>query len=266
MYEEISDVTILTIIISTFLLLFLGSIVIYFLLIYQRKVHRHQEELLLLRETFNKTLLQSQLEIKEHTLHHISTELHSNISQIVAVINMNLSSYFQSSPRDESILRETKTLVKQLATEVKSLTTTLNSDHVGKAGFLKMMRTEIERLERAHVYKVHLNISGSEFRLNPEKEIILFRLCQEILNNIIKHADGSVIEIFLEFETNALIISIKDNGKGFDLEETSLRAIETGSTGINNIYSRTTQMEGEVVIYTSPGNGAEIKVKIPKST
>lgn len=265
MYEEISDVTTLTLIISTVLLLFLGSIVIYFLFIYQRKIHKHQEELLLLRETFNKTLLQSQLEIKEQTLHHISTELHSNISQLIAVINMNLSSYFQISPRDESILKETKTLVKQLTTEVKSLTTTLNSDHVGKAGFLKMLRTEIERLDRAQIYQTSLDIIGNEYRLKTENEIILFRLCQEILNNIIKHANGNNIHVLVQFASDFLIVSIKDNGKGFDLNNVIQHAVETGSTGISNIYSRTKQMDGEVSIHTSPGKGSEIKVKIPKS-
>lgn len=265
MYKEISGITILTIIISTILLLFLGGIIIYFLFIYQRKVHKHEEELLLLRETFNKTLLQSKLEIKEQTLNHLAKELHSNISQLIAVINMNLSSYFQSSVKDESILRESKVLVKQLAAEVKTLTSTLNSDHVGKAGFIRMLRTEIEKLERAHVYKTYLELVGEEYRLKPENEIILFRLSQEILNNIIKHANGDTIHVVVLFDSEFLSVHIRDNGHGFNLDEVIRNAVDTNSTGLSNIYNRTKQMEGEVTIHTSLGKGTEIKVKIPKS-
>src|SRR4051794_35031343 len=111
MQTSISEVTFLTILISTLLILIFGGGIIYFLFLYQGKRYRHQKEMLELREAFNQTLLLSKLEIQEQTLDHISKELHANFSHLVSLININLSEILpqSSSTMKESIL-ETKSL------------------------------------------------------------------------------------------------------------------------------------------------------------
>ncbi len=264
MYKKISDVTVLTIIISTVLLVCLGSLIVYFLFAYQKKSHRHQEELILLNENFGKTLLLSRLEIQEQTLNHIAKELHSNISQVVSVININLSSHLQENATyNNSNITESKILLKQLMLEIRDLTSSLNTEYVGKAGYLKMIENEVRRLERTGAYKMLYSIEGEPFRLPIEKEIILFRLSQEIINNTIKHAMAASISIKVMFSESFLMVVIGDDGSGFNLGEAMARSVETNSTGLSNIINRSKQIDGNVAIDTAIGKGTTITVTIP---
>lgn len=262
MHQKISDVTVLTIIISTILLIFLAAIIIYFLFAYQKKSHKHQKELLLLNESFNQTLLTSKLEIKEQTLDHIAKELHANISQLVSVININLSACLQRPAEAEDNIQETKALVKQLMSEVKRLSVTLNTEHIGRSGFETMLKKELEWLNKTGIYQINFQKEGDGFRFAPEKEIILFRLCQEILNNVIKHAEATQIDVHLSYSDNGLIIEIHDNGIGFNLNEIVRRAESSDSTGIHNIYHRSKQIDGTVEINSTPNEGTSIIVNL----
>ncbi len=264
MHAKISDATILTIIICTILLVMLGGIIISFLFAYQKKSHNHEQELLILKEDFNKTLLLSKLEIQEQTLDHIAKELHANISHLVSVININLSAHLQQygDGPDENI-HETKLLVKQLMAEIKGLSVALNTEHIGKAGFQRMLRNELERLTKTGLYEIQFLVLGQEYRLAPEREIILFRLCQEIINNIIRHAMAEKINIELHYEASRLIIKIADNGVGFSKEQAENGAGNNGSTGLSNIHSRCRQINGGVLISSARGSGTSVIVTIP---
>ena len=262
MHEEVSDATVLTVIISTFLLIVLGGIIVYFLFAYQKKSHRHQEEVLLLNEQFSHTLLLSKLEIREQTLDNISKELHANIGQLAAVVNMNLSTHLLRHKQDEHIA-DTKQLVIQMMEEIKNINITLNTGYIGKAGFQAMLEMELERLSKSGNYQVEFIKNGIGFRLSAEKEIILFRLCQELLNNIIRHAQATQINVQLEYQPAELKMLIVDNGVGFNLAEISAGAGKNKSTGIHNIYSRSKQINGSVRINSEPGKGTAVTVNIP---
>lgn len=265
MHSKISDVTILTIIISTLLLIVLGGVIIYFLYAYQRKGFKHQAELSSLEEGFNKTLLLSKLEIQEQTLNHIAKELHANISHLTSIININLGVYIQENPGERSDqIRETKSLVKQLMAEIKRISLTLNTEHIGKAGFLKMLEKELDRLVKTGRYLVKYSQNGVPFRLSGEKEIILFRLCQEILNNVVKHAKCSEIIVQVSYEHKYIYLYFEDDGLGFDLTSALENAANNNSTGLSNIYNRSRQISGEVIINSSPGKGSNVMVKIPQ--
>ncbi len=265
MHQTISDDTVLTVVLSTALLVILGTIIIFFLFAYQRKVYRHHEDLLKLNETFNRTLLLSKLEIREQTLDHMAKELHSNVSQLVSVININLSTLLPlpEAQETEAGIRETKSLVKMLMSEIKRLSVTLNTDHIGRIGFLQMLAVELERLSATGIFEINFEKLGVEYRLQTDREIILFRLCQEILNNILNHADASVIDVKLAFDEAFLSVTIADNGVGFDAEALAGDTTLVNSTGLHNIRNRTTQMSGSVHITSSPGNGTTINVQIP---
>jgi len=119
MQASVSTVSLLTIIISTLLLLSFSSAVIYYVFLYQRKRFRHQKEVQDMLDTFNQTLLQSKLEIQEETLDHIAKELHANFSQLVSLININLSAILpQSSDETKEGILETKSLAKLGVSEI----------------------------------------------------------------------------------------------------------------------------------------------------
>lgn len=262
MQTTISSTT-LTIIISTALLFGFSVLIVYFLFLYQRKRFRHQQELLEMREVFGQTLLESRLAIQEQTLDHISKELHANFSHLVSLININLSEILPQSPVEqrENII-ETKSLAKQLMSELKALSANLNTDHIIHIGLVKAVENELNRIAKSKRYEIQITKTGEEYRLLPEHEIILFRLCQEVLNNILKYANASKVAASFSFSPNEFILVIADNGEGFDVAKALDQSGEKLSTGLINMQKRAQTINANFNI-SSNTDGTVVSINIP---
>jgi signal transduction histidine kinase len=267
MQKTFSEETYLTIITSTALLLFFVVLMVYYFFRLQKKRFQHEQEVTALRENFNRAILQSRLEIHELALDHIAKELHANFSHLGSLININLAAALaETTGSARKYLIESKQLAKQLMAELKFLSVSMNSDHLMKTGFYKAFTNEMQRLERTGKYEVVSKLTGEPVRLPPEKEIILLRLCQEILNNIIRHSKATKIIATIEYTAEHLFLGIEDNGVGFDSAEAKERSVEKASTGLMNIAGRALLIKGELSIESQKGKGTCVSVTIPLST
>ncbi len=264
MSQSLSEETILTILVSTILLLFFVCLLTYFFFRQQKKRFQHQREVLELRDSFNQTILQSKLEIQNRTLDHIAKELHANFSHLVSLININLSAILaKSSGEVTEHIVETKLLAKQLMGDLKELSVSLNSDFLMKAGFNKSLRNELQRLIKTGLYEVTFEQLGAPFRLPSGQEIVLFRLCQEVLNNIVRHSGAKKIEVKLHYDQSSLSLTIIDNGRGFDVLEVKDRSVKSDSTGLLNIAGRAKLINADFNITSTIGIGTQVTLIIP---
>lgn len=110
---------------------------------------------------------------------------------------------------------------------------------------------------------IEFNISytESELDLNEEKAVVLFRIVQESINNVLKHAQASKVNISMKMESDNYVLEIADNGKGFDYAESR----EVNSLGLIGVKERAIMLGGEACISSSQGNGTLIRVRIPVS-
>jgi signal transduction histidine kinase len=264
MQSTISEVSLLTIIISTIIILIFGGVIIHFLFLYQRKKYKHKNEVIEMKENFSKMLLQSKFEIQEQTLDHIAKELHANIGHLASLININLSEILAKSKNEnqENIL-ETKSLTKQLLSELKALSASLNTDHIMHIGFEKAFTNEIARLNKTKKYQVSISKIGDEYRLIPEHETILFRLSQEILNNILKYSEANTITILLNYAMHEFELKISDDGIGFDENFVNSQSAAKESTGLINMQKRANLIGGSILIKSKISKGTEITISIP---
>jgi len=264
--QDTSQEIVVIVLVGTVTALSLTGLIVYLLFIYQRKRYRHQQELLELRESFNKTLLQSKLEIQEQTLNHISKELHANFGHLVSLININLSELMARGNDElkENIL-ETKSLAKHLLGELKALSASLNTDHIMQIGFSKAFQNEIAAIGKRKRYEIAFSKTDNEYRLSPEREIILFRMCQEILNNILKHAKASSINASLNYSLTEMTIEISDDGIGFDLGIANDQSSEKQSTGLLNIFNRAKQISAYVSVESKIDKGTKFVINIPRN-
>ncbi|CAM1339209.1 sensor histidine kinase [Tenacibaculum aestuarii] len=253
----------LTILVSTVLLLFFCGVVIYFLFKYQRKRYSHQQEVFELKESFNKILLNSKIQIQEQTLDHISKELHSNIGQLASLININLSELLHKTEEKEIVI-ETKALAKSLLSELKSISTALNTDYIMKVGFEKALKNELNRVSKTIKYPVNFNVKGNAFSLGPEKEIILFRLCQEVINNVIRYAQASEMNVNLDYDNDSIKLAIEDNGIGFDIDSVKKNREKNSSTGLLNIEKRAKVINANVNIVSKINYGTKVSLLISR--
>ncbi|GAA4339416.1 sensor histidine kinase [Flaviaesturariibacter amylovorans] len=254
------DEVVIMIILASLLLLLLAVIVIVSVIKYKQRQRRHVEEKNAIRQQFNQELLHTRIEIQEQTLKHIAQEIHDNIGQTLSLAKLHLNTIgTREGHEGAEKLGTTKDLVSKAIVDLRGLSRTLNSDAVLSGGLLKAVESELALIGRAGVFTTSLEITGQPVSLDPQKELILFRIVQEALNNSIKHSEASRIVVSLSYGENSVCTSVADNGKG---AVRAPAADQPGGTGLLNMKSRS-EIIGGTFSFTSAASGTEVRVILP---
>ncbi len=255
------DQTIFIIITSSIFLLVVISSFLLFINSYIKRNTKHKIEKLQLHSQFSQSLLQSQLEMKEQTLQHISYELHDNLGQIASLIKINLNTIRLDDQVNATVkVEDTKELVRQLIMDIKSLSLSLNSDRVAQLGIAKALENEVDRLNKTGHFVASLQGEGTIPRLDVNTTIILYRMVQEIINNMVKHSGAKTIKVSHRTIENLFILVCSDDGNGFNVEEEKIRR---GGSGLANLQNRAKLINAQLTIESSPENGTVISIELP---
>lgn len=254
---------IVTVIASALLMMFLIVIIVIAIIRYQGRMRLHLQEISNMKIAFQEEILKIQSEIEEQTFQRISEEIHDNIGQILSLAKVNLHTL--QLEKEHPAFKKTviiNDLVGKAIQDLRQLSKSLNSAHLSHQSLSDCIKTELDLIRKTGIYTTNIEEQGEEQTLDPKKQLIIFRMVQEILNNIIKHAKANNIRVLLEF-TPDLSICIRDNGIGFDPDYLdSLKSGERGS-GIGNIYRRAKLLNANVDIKSVLNLGTTIKLNIP---
>lgn len=239
--------------------IFLFFTIFFYLLIAQlhRRRIMHQTDLHNLKNQYEHTLLQSQLEIQEQTFRNISQEIHDNIGQVLSLAKLNLNTINEANFREK--LEVTDELVGKAIADLRDLSRSLNGEKITDLGLYVALAQELATIEKTVAVKTLLLGDDIDQLLNGEQVIILFRMMQELFNNIVKHANAGCIEVSLLATEQEVKICIKDDGVGFDLPK--LDATKTG-IGLKNLGQRAKLINGHLDIKTAPGEGTEVTISL----
>lgn len=249
----------------TFTFLIVGIVIILFFIIFFYlfiiQLHRrrilHQKEVVDLKVQYEQTILQSQLEIQEQTFKNISQEIHDNIGQVLSLAKLNLNTIPHTENAEKITL--TEELLGKAISDLRDLSKSLNSEKITDIGICEAIKQELSIVEKvAHIKTVFL-CSNAEIILSNEQTIVAFRMMQEILNNILKHAKANQITVDINTTGNTTTICIADNGMGFDPEK--LKSTETG-IGLKSIQQRCKIINAECTIKSAPGKGTGVEIVI----
>ncbi len=233
-----------------------------FILLYQKKSIAFTSEKKLMETRFQQEILLSQLEIQEQTLKNISQEIHDNIGQTLSLVKLNLNTIDLNKPTVvPQKISNSKELVGKAITDLRSLSKKLHTDSVMSAGLLKAIEFELGLVEKSGVFQTSFKIYGEPVPLDAQKELILFRIVQEAMNNIIKHAQASTIAISANFDPGQLLLSIQDNGNGFELPADD--GDMNRGIGMRSMQNRVALLNGQFVIETAPAKGTQIQISVP---
>lgn len=244
---------IFAIIVVIFILIFLG---IMFLVILARNNARKNRLLFeneRIKKEYEETLLKSRLEIQEHTLNHVSREIHDNIGQLLSLARLELNSIGAEADRGT-----TDELLEMAIAELRSLSHSLNTNHIKEKGFTQSLEDLLNQFQKSGKFQAFLIQDEDPFQLAEDKELILFRVIQELLNNITKHAQASEIKIELRHQKHLQQIIVTDNGVGFDTHSKKSQGI-----GLKNISERVAVIGGNLTIFSEIGKGTRINISIP---
>ncbi|WP_428328734.1 sensor histidine kinase [Mucilaginibacter sp.] len=243
--------------ISIFFILLISIIIITAILYHNRK-RTHKIEV----ANFQNILIQSQLEVQEQTMQTIGADLHDNIGQLLSLTSLTLNSIeLDNELKAKQKIDAAIDLTVRSIKEMRQLGKLLQGDQLIVLGLAEAIRHEINWVERSGKFKVTYVDEGEIPAVNnPDKDLIIFRIMQEAINNIIKHAFATEINIKLGYIENKMQLLITDNGVGFD---TANMPSEQLGMGLQNIRKRAGIIGGEVAILSTPGKGTKITIYIP---
>jgi hypothetical protein len=145
-----------------------------------------------------------------------------------------------TSEQDLIILKETKELIGKVIEDIRSLSRSLNNESVEFMGLVKATGFEIDRLNRLEYIKARLGITGVPAKLNNNDEVILFRIIQELISNVIRHSKATEFNLDFDFEKDMLKITADDNGLGMHKEKHNY------GIGLKNIISRIKLLDAKI--------------------
>ncbi|MGZ3920426.1 MAG: tetratricopeptide repeat-containing sensor histidine kinase [Bacteroidia bacterium] len=235
------------------------------LLFYQRKRLKQKE--ILNQERIKQQELRSKaiLQAEENERTRIARELHDGIGQQLSAAKLNLDALANNlklnKPEDSLLFKNVLDLMDESVKEVRQVSHSMMPNTLLKTGLASALREFINRISGAGGLKINLGIIGLNERLDQMTEQILFRVLQEIVNNIIKHSGATEVTIQLIRAEEELTLMIEDNGVGFNAAE-KLKD-ESGGIGLKNIKSRIEFLNGHINFDSFPGKGTTISIEVP---
>jgi signal transduction histidine kinase len=240
---------------SVFFLLLAAVIVIATWRYYSRK-RTHEMAVL----QFDHTLLQTRLEIQEQTFTSISQEIHDNLGQLLSLAKLQLNTMsFEKPDQAKEKLHDAVGLISQTIQSLRDLARNLHSETINQSGLIKALETEIRMIEKLGIMQSGFRVSGTPVSLDKNKSLIIFRIVQEALHNVIKHAKASLVDLQVHFSREHVKVTIKDNGTGFD------GAGNKEGSGLRNMKDRARVIGAEFRIESTPASGTFITLNIPQS-
>jgi PAS domain S-box-containing protein len=206
-----------------------------------------------------KQLLQATIDGQERERSEISRELHDNISQHLTTtrIYLEVAKDKVEGPLLDMITQAHKGLM-YISSEIRRLSQSLAPPELRDIGLVESIRDLCDLLKNLHAFSIKFEHHAfNEDRIPDSMKLMLFRIIQEQVNNIIRHANANNIIVTLESDDSDLRLFIADDGKGYDPQ-----LIKKG-LGLTNIINRVELFDGNAEVITSPGNGCFLRVSVP---
>jgi DNA-binding NarL/FixJ family response regulator len=229
----------LFIIVAFVLALMLVGFIVTILYMYQRRQHRQEQMMTQMRDEYEQELLKSQLEIQETTFKNIAQEIHDNIGQTLSLVKLTLSTLpVEKDSAIYSTISDSKEMLNKAIFDLADLSKSLHTDRIAHVGLSEAIQFELNMLKKTGLFDTHLHVSGDIRSHDAQNEIFIFRITQEILNNIVKHSKANNIDVQLLFGHNLFTLTIKDDGVGFDMARVQQNGSPSGGVGLKSMRNR----------------------------
>ena len=193
----------------------------------------------------------------------IAEDLHDNLGSVLATLKLHFENLRINQEKkkidQETLYNKTENLIDEAYLKVRSIAHAKNAGVIANQGLLLAVQMMAEKISSANKLKIEVIHFGLDKRLENNLEITVFRIIQELLTNIIKHAEAKNATINISLYDKNLNIIIEDNGKGFDMKKVNLK----NGMGISSIKTRVEHLKGSFTIDATLGKGSSILLDIP---
>ncbi|MEI6681738.1 MAG: sensor histidine kinase [Bacteroidota bacterium] len=204
--------------------------------------------------------MRSVIDGEELERQRLSRELHDGIGQLLIAIKLRMESLLYQDGKDiRNSIQELKKYFDQIIDEVRRISNNLMPSVLEAFGLAIAFRNLFSETEEHSGIRIHFDAKGDCDDLDKKSKTYVYRLMQEALNNIVKHAEASEVWVSLTRGADLLTLLVRDNGKGFSMD----KAEKGGGNGIHNMRERASLLEGHIEILAEPGKGTHITVNVP---
>ncbi len=209
------------------------------------------------------------IEAQEDERRRIARELHDQIGQILTAVKMNLHTVQQFCNGSEAgvFVKDNIEAVDEALRLVRDLSVDLRPPVLDDLGLVTALRWYADRYHIRTGLNIELfsDLSDQNQRFSREIETACFRIAQEALTNVVRHANASEVLLELSSEEGMLLLIVKDNGVGFDVESLRRRATRAATLGLISMQERAHAAGGDIQIISAPGKGTEVRFILPLS-
>ncbi len=217
---------------------------------------RLQKQLIKEEERKKQEVLHAIIHAQERERHEISHELHDNVSQILTTCKLLLEAAIQRD--NKKYLQQTRENLQKAIDEMRNISHRLNPATLKYIGLEGSINDLLSKINNAISLEISFSFSITDVnKIHDDIQLAMFRIIQEQLNNIIKHAEAKKVFIDLSEEREKIKLTITDDGKGHDLKA------KKHGLGLRNIFNRAEFHKGTAQIFTEPGRGFKLQVQIP---
>jgi len=220
-----------------------------------------QEKLLQQELNKQKLIAQAMVDAQEKERAEIGKELHDNINQILSTTKLYLELAKNDTGERLSLITRSAGNIHNAIHEIRNISRSLVPASIGDLGLQDSIIDLVESIQTTRAIHVEFYPVGNfDEMISDKAKLMLFRIIQEQINNVLKHSDARnlIIELILEETDNNIELSITDDGKGFNPEK-----VRKNGLGLSNIMSRADLFGGKVTIQSSPGHGCKLRVQVP---
>ncbi|WP_162903001.1 sensor histidine kinase [Taibaiella koreensis] len=204
---------------------------------------------------YEQVLLRSRLEVQEQALHHVNNEIKDNIGQVLSGVQMKLAALSERMGvnQEADTFSEVVSGMGKSISDLRKLGTLLDPPTIEKIGLLDAIEKELAFVSL--IYNLQCTFTYSEHLpgLNVEQDLLLFRILQESVINVHKHAAATAVNIHISYAGGILSLLIADNGRGMDYETSFGRG-----SGLRHIQERIRLLDGSFDIISQPGEGTTL--------
>jgi two-component system NarL family sensor kinase len=237
-----------------------GAFSIY--LIYSRRKIREEARLQTEINKQQEETTKAVLSAEENERGRIASELHDGVGQLLSTALMNMNGLVNQlqyqSPSEKKKAQNTLDLINDSYDEMRSISHQMMPNALIKAGLTSAVRDFVNKIDKDKI-KVSLSVVGLNERLDQQVESVLYRVIQETVNNVIKHAEATKLAIQFLKDDDGITITIEDNGKGFNKELLNKEA----GIGLKNMMSRIAFLKGTIDFDSTIGKGTLVAIYLP---
>lgn len=246
--------------IGTFLLLLLCGAVIFFVLLYQRKMLQNKLDIKNLQTDHQRKLLITTINSQEKERTRVGQELHDSVGAMLSAIRLNMKMITSDPSLFEKNSDEMTAYLDETIETVRDISHNLYPAGLKTFGMIGVLKEYIEKINHSGEMKISLIEQGNTRRLDSNIELFIFRILQELLHNAVKHSRASAIDIKMEWKNDYLEIEVQDDGIGFTSDQIDP---DKRGLGLYNISNRAEVIDAKVFFKNTEKGGACINLQIP---